>query len=148
MKRSRRRPIPPALSPRTPVTLHAAESGSGGTAVSGGPNQSPTVGQAGAGGTARIPRYNTMAKRIDGGMPVTYYAPLERWQETTARTAGHAPARIAPQRALETHEKTLAAAESQGIRLAAMARHSILRTTGAVDVLPRVGPVWLNDTTD
>ena|ERR1700749_2603489 len=137
--------VRPALSPRNPVTLHSAQAGAGGNAVSGGANQSPTVGQANAGNGARRPARNVMAKSRDGGMPITYYAPMERWQATTERTAGRAPARIAPQAALATHEKTLAAAASAGIRQAAMARHSILRTTGAVDVIPRTGPVWLSD---
>ena len=121
----------------------------GGTAVSGGPNQSPTVGQAGAGNGARRPARNVMAKSRDGGMPITYYAPMERWVGTTARTSVHAPARTAglaydP----ATRAKVGNAAESAGIRLAAMARHSILTTTGAVDVQPRVGPVWLNDSSN
>ena len=134
-----------AKSPRTEPARYSSTAGTGGNAVSGGANQAATVGQAGAGNGAHKPRYNTMANRRDGGMPITYYAPIERWQETTARTAGHAPARLAPQAPLETHEKTLAAAESAGLRMAAMARHSILRTNGAVDVKPRIGPIWLND---
>jgi len=118
----------------------------GGTAVSGGPNQSPTVGQAGAGNGARRPASNTMAKSRDGGMPITYYAPMERWQATTARTAGNAPPRIPGRRFDEaSHEKVLAAAESAGLRERAMARHSILTTTGAVDVRPRIGPIWSDD---
>jgi len=71
---------------------------------------------------------------------------MERWQATTARTAGNAPPRIPGRRFDEaSHEKVLAAAESAGLRERAMARHSILTTTGAVDVRPRIGPIWSDD---
>jgi hypothetical protein len=107
-----------------------------------------------------------MAKSRDGGMPITYYAPMERWVGTTARTSVHAPARTA-NRAWEvdgSHEKALAAGESAGLRADAMQRHSILRTTGAVDIRRRpedtpdtapaylqagqVGPVWHQETNE
>src|ERR1700749_331635 len=138
--------VRPALSPRNPVTLHSAQAGAGGNAVSGGANQSPTVGQANAGNGARRPARNVMAKSRDGGMPITYYAPMERWQPTTARTAGHAPARVA-NRAYDPAaiEDIRTAGIHEGIRQAAMARHSILRTTGAVDVIRGLGPVWSDD---
>src|ERR1700749_1460882 len=123
----------------------------GGLAVSGGADQSATVGQAGArapisGETVRRPARNVMAKSRDGGMPITYYAPMERWQPTTARTAGHAPARVA-NRAYDPAaiEDIRTAGIHEGIRQAAMARHSILRTTGAVDVIRGLGPVWSDD---
>jgi hypothetical protein len=87
-----------------------------------------------------------MARTRDGGQGIRYYAPLERWQETTERTAGHAPARTANKRFdPATRAKDGSASVGEGIRQAAMARHSILRTTGAIDVLPRVGPVWAGE---
>jgi hypothetical protein len=137
----------PAKSPRTTPARRSVTSGTGGQYVSGGANQTATVGQAGAGGNARRPATNTMAKSKHGGMPITYYAPMERWQPTTARTAVHAPARTAGKHYdPATREDDGSASVAEGIRQAAMARHSILRTNGAIDVLPRVGPVWSDDT--
>jgi hypothetical protein len=164
----------PALSPREPVILRTAQAGSGGTAVSGGSNQAATVGQAGAGARkdgqlapTRAPKYNTNAKRINGGMPITYYAPMERWTQTTDRTRSDAP-RSQPQAitkpSIDGRTATGQNAIGEGIRQTAMQRASILRTTGAVDIRRRLedtpetapaylqagtpGPVWSQETNE
>jgi hypothetical protein len=139
----------PALSPRVPVKLTHSEQGSGGLAVSGGANQAATVGQANAGNGARRPAGNTMRNARMGGQGITYYDPAELARESLTHANAHAPARTANRPySAATYADTLAAAESEGIRQAAMARHSILRTNGAIDVLPRTGPVWSDDPTD
>jgi hypothetical protein len=72
---------------------------------------------------------------------------MERWRGTAAGTNVTAPARTAnlPWEVDGSHEKAKAAGQFAGLRAGAMQRHSILRTTGAVDVIPRVGPVWADD---
>ena len=84
-----------------------------------------------------------------GGQGITYYDPAERATEALTRVSATAPARVS-NRAYDAgaYQDILAAAESAGLRERAMARHSVLTTTGAVDVLPRTGPVWLSDTTN
>ena len=119
----------------------------GGLAVSGGSRPVPEFGQAGIGEGVRRPARNTMAKSQHGGMPITYYAPMERWQPTTEKTSVHAPARTAAKRFdPATRDADGSASVGEGIRQAAMTRHSILRTTGAIDVQPYIGPIWAGDT--
>lgn len=105
-------------------------------------SDNPTAGRNGSGDGRRRTR-NTMANARMGGRKVHYFEPAEL--DTVPRPNVQAPPRIAPQHALETHAKTLAAAEFAGHRDRAMQRHSILTTNGAVDVQPRTGPVWLSD---
>ena len=130
----------PALSPRNAAPAIRA-SGSPGRAM---PDRSgdPTRGITGT-GDGRTRTRNTMRNARHGGGRVHYFEPAEL--DTVPRPNVQAPPRIAPQHALETHTKTLAAAEFAGHRQAAMQRHSVLTTNGAVDVQPRIGPVWLND---
>lgn len=129
-----------ALSPRNPPPALQA-SGVPGRAIS---DQSgnPVAGRTGSGDGRRRTR-NTMRNAQMGGGKVHYFDASEL--DTVPRPTVSAPPRIAPQRALETHSKTLAAAQFEGYRQAAMQRHSVLTTTGAVDYRPGIGPVWLND---
>jgi hypothetical protein len=81
-----------------------------------------------------------------GGQGISYYDPAELARESLTRPNVHAPARVANNRYdPATVDDVKSAGIGEGIRQAAMQRHSILRTTGAVDVIPRVGPMWLND---
>ena len=128
-----------ALSPRNAAPAIRA-SGTTGRAMTD-RSGDPTSGRNGPG--TRHPARNTMRNARMGGRKVHYFEPAEL--DTVPRPNVQAPPRIAPQHALETHTKTLAAAEFAGHRQAAMQRHSVLTTNGAVDVQPRIGPVWLND---
>jgi hypothetical protein len=82
-----------------------------------------------------------------GGQGITYYDPAERASEALTRPSVHAPARTAGKRYdAATREKDGSASVGEGIRQNAMQRHSILRTTGAVDVIRGLGPVWAQET--
>lgn len=131
-----------ALSPRTPAPTIRA-SGHAGRATSGQP-ENPVSGITGNSNGARRPKGNTMRNARHGGGKVSYFDPAEL--DTVPRPTASAPPRIPPQRPLETHEKTLAAAETEGIRKRAMQHRSVLITNGAVGILPRTGPVWAQET--
>ena len=126
-----------ALSPRNPAPAIRASD-----APTYDRSDNPVAGRTGP-GDGRTRTRNTMRNARMGGRKVHYFEPAEL--DTVPRPNVQAPPRIAPQHALETHAKTLAAAEFAGYRQAAMQRHSVLTTNGAVDVQPRIGPVWLSD---
>jgi hypothetical protein len=132
-----------ANSPRvTPAKLESG--GISGRAHAGQPAD-PTAGITGQTATVRRPKRNTMRNARHGGAGIRYYEPAELARESLAYTDVHAPARVANRRYEPgTYQDTLAAASAEGFRQRDMAKHSQLRTTGAVRI-DRDGPVWAND---
>lgn len=141
-----------ALSPRTVARPRSADRGTYGTAVSGGSGPyDPTSGRHGSGAGARRSALNTMTNRKNAGTgripyPVNKFDPAEVGHALT--TAPMAPPMAG--RRLDSEVGGIpavkAAAQSEGIRQTAMARRSVLITTGAVDRIDGHGPVWLQET--